>query len=46
VLHALFTDTLAGETALLTDQQATLAAFEERFGQLATCSADIPINGC
>jgi hypothetical protein len=25
---------------LLTDQQATLAAIEERFGQLAACSAD------
>jgi helicase len=39
-LHAPFTDTLGGETALLTDEQATLAAVEERFGQLAGCSAD------
>ena len=39
-LHALFTDTLGGETALLTDEQATVAAIEERFGQLAACSAD------
>ena len=39
-LHALFTDTLGGETALLTDEQATMAAIEDRFGQLAACSAD------
>jgi hypothetical protein len=39
-LHALFTDTLGGETVLLTDEQATVAAIEERFGQLAGCSAD------
>jgi uncharacterized caspase-like protein len=39
-LHALFTDTRGGETALLNDEQATVAAIEERFGQLAGCSAD------
>jgi len=39
-LHALFTDTLGGETMLLTDEQATVAAIRERFEQLATCSPD------
>ena len=36
-LHALFTDTLGGETMLLTDEQATVAAIQERFEQLANC---------
>ena len=31
---------LGGETALLTDEQATVAAIEERFGQLAGSTAD------
>jgi hypothetical protein len=39
-LHALFTDTLGGETKLLTDEQATVAAIGEQFGQLAACSPD------
>jgi replicative superfamily II helicase len=39
-LHALFTDTLGGETMLLTDEQATVAAIRERFEQLATCDPD------
>jgi len=39
-LHALFTDTLGGETVLLTDEQATVAAIRERFEQLFTCSPD------
>ena len=29
-LHALFTDTLGGETMLLTDEQASVAAIRER----------------
>ena len=36
-LHALFTDSLGGETVLLTDGQATVASIQERFEQLATC---------
>lgn len=39
-LHALFTDTLGGETMLLTDEQATVAAIRERFEQLASCDPD------
>lgn len=39
-LHALFTDTLGGETTSLTDEQATAAAIEEQFRQLSSCSAD------
>lgn len=39
-LHGLFTDTLGGETMLLTDSQATVAAIRELFEQLATASAD------
>jgi helicase len=39
-LHALFTDTLGGETMLPTDEQATIAAVEEQFRKLATCSPD------
>ena len=30
-LHALFTDTLGGETMLLTDEQPSVAAIRERF---------------
>lgn len=30
-LQALFTDTLGGETALMTDDQATVAAIKARF---------------
>jgi helicase len=37
-LHALFTDTLGGETMLLTDEQPSVAAIRERFEQLATCN--------
>jgi replicative superfamily II helicase len=39
-LHALFTDTLGGDTTLLTDGEATVAAIRERFEQLATGSAN------
>jgi uncharacterized caspase-like protein len=39
-LHGLFTDTLGGETMLLADAQATVAAIRERFEQLATASAE------
>lgn len=39
-LHALFTDTLGGETTLLTDERATVAAIGEQFGRLAACSPD------
>jgi helicase len=39
-LHALFTDTLGGETMLLTDEQATVGAIRERFEQLANCDPD------
>ncbi len=38
-LHVLFTDTLGGETMLLTEQ-ASVAAIRERFEQLATCNPD------
>jgi len=34
-LHALFTDTLGGETALLTDERATVSAIREAFERLA-----------
>lgn len=33
-LHGLFTDTLGGETTLLTDEQATVAAIRQRFEEL------------
>ena len=36
-LHALFTDTLGGDTKLITDEQATRAAIEEDLGRLTTC---------
>jgi helicase len=39
-LHGLFTDTLGGDTKLLTDSQATVAAIRERFEELATASGD------
>jgi len=39
-LHALFTDDLGGDTMLLMDGQATVAAIRERFEQLATGSPD------
>jgi hypothetical protein len=39
-LHALFTDTLGGETALLTDEQATVAAIRQRFEELSTCDPE------
>ena len=39
-LHALFTDNLGGETTLLVDAQATVAAIAERFERLAACNAD------
>src|SRR5260370_21450429 len=38
-VHVLFTDTLGGETMLLTEQ-ASVAAIRERFEQLATCNPD------
>jgi len=39
-LHGLFTDTLGGETMLLTDAQATVAAIRESFEQLAAANAE------
>jgi helicase len=39
-LHALFTDTFGGDTALLTDAQATVIAIRERFEQLAASDPD------
>jgi replicative superfamily II helicase len=39
-MHALFTDTLGGDTKLLTDEEATRAAIEEELGRLTTCSKD------
>jgi replicative superfamily II helicase len=39
-LHALFADTLGGETVLLTDHEATRAAIETHFTRLSECSAD------
>lgn len=39
-LHALFTEMLGDETTLPTDERATVAAIEERFGQRASCSTD------
>lgn len=39
-LHSLFTDTLGGETTLITDDGATRAALEEHFGRLANCNKD------
>jgi replicative superfamily II helicase len=39
-LHALFTDTLGGDTRLVTDELATRAAVEGELGRLAGCDAD------
>src|SRR5918912_355453 len=39
-MHALFTDTLGGDTKLLTDEQATRAAIEGELGRLTTCRED------
>lgn len=39
-LHAIFTDTLGGESALLTDQDATKAEIEKHFKELELCSED------
>src|SRR5579863_8337356 len=39
-LHALFTDTLGGETHLLTDEQATVAAIRDSFERLAAIDPD------
>ena len=39
-LHALFTDTFGDQTALLTDEQATVAAIQQHIGQLDTVSPD------
>src|SRR5580698_8823566 len=39
-LHALFTDSLGGETTLLTDGQATTAAIRECFDRLAASDPD------
>ena len=39
-LHALFTDTLGGETTLLTDEQATVAAIRQCFEGLAACDPE------
>lgn len=39
-LHALFVDTLGDGARLLTDEQATYAAVEERFRELASCDED------
>lgn len=39
-LHALFTDTLGGNTKLLTDEEATRAAVEAEFAELAKCKED------
>jgi len=39
-LHSLFTDTLGGNTKLLTDNEATRSAIEEEFKNLAQCKED------
>lgn len=39
-LHALFADNLGEGAGLLTDEQATRAAIEERFERLASCDED------
>jgi helicase len=39
-LHALFTDTLGGETTLLTDELATVAAIRQCFDGLAACGPE------
>jgi len=39
-LHALFADTLGGDTTLLMDEEATLSTIRERFEHLATVDPD------
>lgn len=39
-LHGLFTDSMGGETALLTDEQATRVAIEEEFRRLEDAAPD------
>ena len=39
-LHALFTDTLGGDTTLLMDEEATLGSIREKFEHLATVDPD------
>jgi hypothetical protein len=39
-LHGLFADSMGGETALLTDEQATAAAVQEEFQKLTTAEPD------
>src|SRR5260370_35401565 len=39
-LHALFSDTLGGDTTLLMDAQATVAAIREKFEHLAMVDPD------
>ena len=39
-LHALFADTLGGETTLLTDEQATVAVIRQCFEGLAACDPE------
>jgi helicase len=39
-LHALFTDTLGGDSILLTDDQATRDGLQKAFEDLATCEPD------
>lgn len=39
-LHALFSDSIGGEAALLTDAEATVAAIQEGFQRLATAERD------
>src|SRR5689334_5790571 len=39
-LHALFTDTLGGESNMLTDDESTCFAIEQVFQKLATCNED------
>lgn len=45
-LHALFTDTLGGDTALLTDGDATAAVIAAQFDRLATSDADDVVVIC
>ena len=39
-LHALFTDTLGGQTSLMCDEDATVDAIRAAFDQLAACDPD------
>lgn len=43
-LHALFTDTLGGDSLLLTDEEATRAKIEGHFQILSQCSPRIGIS--